>query len=292
MSRKPAFAAAAGFERSRAPGRIRIGKGACALILAISASAVQQANASGTIVPAYFRSTSSPNHWSTLAASASRVQTTAILNPSSGPGAAKDESYADAVEKLHLSGGKIIGYVDTGYATRDKNVVLSEIAKYKKWYGVDGVFLDQMTDDVAHVTYYADLYNYIKAIYSGFHVVGNAGKNTVEQYASLPAVDTIVVFEGAYKSFTQYVPRSWMQSYGRERFAYLVYSASSASMKEVANHAVTHNIGYVYATDDSPDNPWNTLPPYWDQEVTKLRETSAPCNPFGFLVKLNNWCSW
>jgi hypothetical protein len=245
-------------------------------------------HASGTIVPAYFRPTWTPNYWEMLASTASKVQTTAILNPSSGPGATKDQAYADAAAKLRMAGGNVIGYVDTAYATRDKMAVLSDIAKYKEWYGVGGVFFDQMTDDVENVTYYANLYNYIKATYANFHVVGNAGKNTVEQYISLPAVDTVVVFEGSYKSFTQYAPREWMRNRDKKHFAYLVYEApraqqtcilcpTSESMIAVADNAIKNSIGYVYVTDDSGSNPWDTLPYYWSQEAEKLGASPPPC---------------
>jgi hypothetical protein len=39
------------------------------------------------------------------------------------------------------------------------------------------------------------------------------------------------------------------------------------SMRLHIDRAVARNIGYVYVTDDVLNNPWNTLPTYWTDEV-------------------------
>ena len=93
----------------------------------------------GIVVPAYFYPGSL---WTSMNSAAGRVLLVAIMNPNSGPGAAQNPDYVAAVNAMRASGGKVIGYVSTSYATRGTNAVLTDIDRYFSWYAVDGIFLD------------------------------------------------------------------------------------------------------------------------------------------------------
>ena len=47
----------------------------------------------------------------------------------------------------------MLGYVHTQYGVRDINLVKEEIRKYAEWYGVDGIFLDEVGAFVCACTY-------------------------------------------------------------------------------------------------------------------------------------------
>ena len=135
-----------------------------ALLLAIAtvgplAETLARADDVVALVPAYFYPTwwdGSP--WDDLNAAAARIPVEAIMNPDSGPGTALNSDYVVAVTQLHTAGGKVIGYVPTGYGASAAEDILSDVSNYVSWYGVDGIFLDEMGNqdgDLDYVSLYA-----------------------------------------------------------------------------------------------------------------------------------------
>src|SRR4051812_25332655 len=125
------------------------------------------------LVPAYFYPTwwrGSP--WDDLNAAASRIPIEAIMNPASGPGPGANPDYRVAVGALQASGGRVIGYVPTGYGSRPAAEVIADVRAYLQWYDVDGIFLDEMGNQLGDLDYTA-VYACIKAMGGDLHVVGN-----------------------------------------------------------------------------------------------------------------------
>ncbi|QSN64535.1 spherulation-specific family 4 protein (plasmid) [Caballeronia sp. M1242] len=222
------------------------------------------------VVPSYFYPSKTSADWNSLAASASKVTTTAILNPNSGPGTSADANYAAAVAKLHAAGGKVIGYVSTSYAKRSLSAVVADINMYVSLYNVDGFFIDEMTSDsqTSNVQFYQSIYNYIKGLKSTYSVTGNPGTTIPEIYASLPTADQFVVFEGNAKNYAKFQPMAWQAAYPKSRFVHIVYNASAAQMPGVLAYARTHGAGGVYVTSLTLPNPYKGLPAYWNDEVS------------------------
>ena len=259
------------------------------LTLAVSAFLVGTLFASSTqadeitaLVPAYFYPTwwvGSP--WDELNAAAARIPVEAIMNPASGPGAAANSDYQYAVGALQTAGGLVIGYVPTGYGSRSAADVTADVASYIAWYGVDGIFLDEMGNQLGGLDYVA-LYAAIKALGAELHVVGNPGSPFAQVEALVPAADTLVIFEGPLQnvdpngaSFRNYPGKGpyaglplWFNNYDSSQFANIVYDVGSPfKMFAALVKAVIHNASYVYLTDDALPNPYDTLPTYWTQEV-------------------------
>ncbi|QDV38226.1 spherulation-specific family 4 protein [Tautonia plasticadhaerens] len=152
------------------------------------------------LVPAYFYPTwwvGSP--WDDLNQAASQIPIEAIMNPASGPGNAPNPDYLQAVADLQAAGGKVIGYVPTGYGSRPIGDVMFEIQAYLIWYDVDGIFLDEMGDQLGTLDYesvYCLIKLYQFAVGHKLRVVGNVGVPFPEAEAYLDATDTLVIFEG------------------------------------------------------------------------------------------------
>ncbi|MDR5856576.1 spherulation-specific family 4 protein [Caballeronia sp. LZ062] len=256
---------------NRVYSRLAMGFGAASLSGAAFAAGGTAAagNSVGLVVPSYFNATQSVANWASLAASARKVPTTAILNPNSGPGTSADANYAAAVSRLHAAGGKVIGYVSTSYAKRPLSAVVADINSYVAFYKVDGFFIDEMTSDsrTAHIQFYQSIYNYIKGLGQTYSVTGNPGTNIPELYATLPTADAFVVFEGNAKDYRSYRPMSWQANYPRSRFTHIIYNASAAQLQTVVSYAKTHGAGSVYVTSRTGSNPYNALPAYWNDEV-------------------------
>ena len=97
--------------------------------------------------------------------------------------------------------------------------------------------------------------------------MGNPGTRTAEIYASLPVADKLVVFEGSAASYASYVPSAWQASYDKGQFVHIVYGASKSQMTKIMNGAAARGAGNMFVTSDKLANPYDTLPPYWTDEV-------------------------
>jgi len=257
--------------------------GILAVAVAAGASHSPAAHASmlEAVVPAYFYpSGTGLTYWNQMTTAAATIPITAILNPDSGPGAASDPNYASAVDSLRAAGGEVIGYVHTSFGTRSSAAVLAEVNSYASFYHLDGIFVDEMDNTPGSLSYYTGLYSSIKAAHPTWSVFGNPGTTTLEQYLTGPAADVLAVFEDDGVNYPGYAPSSWNFSYDRSHFANLIYNVSTAAvMQSDVALAAARNAGYVYVTDDNLPNPYDTLPSYWDQEVSKIAQVNAMPEP-------------
>jgi hypothetical protein len=144
--------------------------------------------------------------------------------------------------------------------------------RWHQLYPLDGFFVDEMANAPSPglVDYYAELERYARELDPAYRVTGNPGTNTDEAYLSRPAADVFVIFENG-SGYTSFVPAAWVKKYPASQFAHLTYAvAGAAHMTNFVELAVQRHAGFIYVTDDSGSNPWDTLPSYWDAEVSLL----------------------
>jgi len=227
------------------------------------------------LVPAYFYPVEN-SPWDDLAMAAASVPITAILNPNSGPGSSVDPNYVAVVNSLRAAGGRVIGYVATSYGSKSATTVKSQIDKYIDFYAIDGIFLDEMSTSSLKLSYYGDLYDYIKAKNGAYEVVGNPGTNTLESYLTTPTADVLVTFEDSRTAYSSFAPDVWSDGYDASHFAHIVHTTSSGDLQTVLDLAAARNAGLIFVTDDVMSNPYDTLPAYWNQEVSAVAAMAAP----------------
>lgn len=219
--------------------------------------------------------------WDDVGRAGSRVPTTAIINPDNGPGPGFPNSdYSHGMADLASAGVKIVGYVYTSYGARDLATVKSDIDQYTNSPLVTGIFLDEAASATNQLAYYQDLYAYIHARTNFMTVILNPGTQTTPEYLTQSAADTAVIFESG-TGWREYVPDPYVSSLPANHFAALAYDCGSAeAMRTNVDLAVHRNIGWVYVTTGNLPNPWDALPPYWDNLVDyvaayrELRATS------------------
>lgn len=269
-----ACAAAWGFVRRTAAMRqtfdtFKLGMERAALVAIVLTAGAAAANAVELVIPAYFVAHANGGRWNDLADSAKQVPTTAIMNPDNGPGSAQDANYVAAIAKVRAAGGKVLGYISTRYSKRALSAVVKDINAYVTFYKLDGIFVDEMSNDnvISHIQYYQSVYNYIKGLSPNYQVMANPGTNTQELYVSLPTADRFVVFEDSAKHYARYAPAAWQVNYPKERFVHIVYASAAAQMPSVMQYAIAHGAGGVYVTSETLSNPYKNLPPYWSQET-------------------------
>jgi len=194
----------------------------------------------------------------------------AIINPNSGPGASKDQNYADQTVRTQAQGILVTGYVHTSYGARAAAIVKSEVDLFYTWYGVDGIFFDEVNNVCTTQAYYQDLYNYVKSKSPTKNkVVLNPGTNVPECY--ITAGDILLTFESTYSSYLSFQPDAWVNNYPANRFWHLIYGTTQANMPNAIQLSKNRRAGWVYVTPDGLPNPWDTLPTgtYWTDELVR-----------------------
>jgi len=250
------------------------------------------------LVPAYIYPEAG-GEWDRLAEAATKVPVMAIMNPNSGPGSPLDAYYthtvADyntAIDKLHVSGGKAIGYVASNYGLRSLDAVKADINAYRDRFRVDGIFVDEMTrtDTPQNIAYYKQIYDYVESIRPQWTVVGNPGTTTPETYVTNKVADTLVLFEKE-SGYPQYVPPAWQAKYAASGFANLALNISTAAqMQSAVSQAASQHTGWMFVTNDntSTGDEWDTLPSYWNQLVTAVASSTVSSNqPLGITGSLS-----
>ena len=252
-----------------------------------------------------------------------------IANINSGPGSSYDPQYGLALRKLRdaesavradlgaifssvpgkvpvsgynasgASGGghselakiklNIVGYVHTESGRRPMSTVLDEIARYRRWYDVDGFFIDETSSRPSRVGYYLKLAAAIRKNASSAFIVLNPGTMPeTEEY--MRAGDVIIYQEDVYAQRTRFAAAPWNYKYPKHCFATMYNSVpdASAMRRSTADAHAASEAGrcasasapglclasHVFLTDALMPNPYNALASFWPSQVAAL--TSAP----------------
>ncbi len=220
--------------------------------------------------------------WDDVAAAASQVPITAIINPNSGPnGGPPNADYIHGMGDLSTAGVKMVGYVSTRYGkTNERSLaaVKADVDLYENEfsaYGVSGIFLDEVSSDPATLAHYSAIYSYIKTKPHLVTVIANPGTKIPVSFITAPVADTTVIFENT-KGWSSYVPDSYVVNNGAGRFASIMLNVpTAAEMRAAIDLAVHRNVGYVFVSDRTihapPNaNPYSRLPSYWNDEVNTI----------------------
>jgi len=218
----------------------------------------------------------------------------AVMNPASGPGPSLNPDYVAQRARSASANVTVIGYVATARGNRSIADVQTEIAAYFNWYTVDGIFVDEASDDCANADYYGLLAAFVRSFRRGGGssddddpsgdgkpvIVLNPGGNTQQCY--LNATDIIVGFEGPYEAYSNgsYEPATWMLDpsvIDPSRVWHIVYEAAGSDASpgllipaaDAVNRAKAWNAGWVYVTNATLPNPYAALPPvlYFDDII-------------------------
>lgn len=213
------------------------------------------------LVPAYFYPGAS---W-TQTLTSKPVPSVMILDvTSSGAGSSPDRNYQAAVRRARAAGIRIMGYSNTNYTRRPATAVEADVQHYKAWYGVTGIFLDEVSSDGGGVPYYRRLASYIHGVNPGSMVMLNPGTYPDQQYMSIG--DVVMVYENTYANYVNLrVPR-WVGNYPAAKFAHTIYATSSSQLASAISLSQRRHAGYVYVTDRTGSNPYSSLPSYWPSE--------------------------
>ena len=252
------------------------------------------------LVPAYFDPSTS-NYWERLEKQAAKMpgRLYVIANPDNGPGSSREQAYTSVMSTMQSNGGEVIGYVWTNYGAVSISTVQSQIDQWYSFYpSINGIFLDGQDNVTGQEPYYLQLYSYIKQKDSSAIVVGNPGSNTIESYlfdGGQRVTDVVCIFE-TNTGFDSWTPSSWTSKYDRSNFYVIPYNRQSGEWLTAVNRAASLNVGWIYCTDATLPNPYNTLPSYFEEMCNYLvtgvdSSTSAPTSGSSINIDghFNDW---
>ena len=208
------------------------------------------------IIPAYFSPTTFPALWVQM--QSAPFNSIIIMNPSNGPGSSPDATYQAAVTALQGAGQRVVGYVNTSGVTVP--TIEAQIANYVSWYGVNGIFLDQVSGNTIDLATYTTIVAYIHGTTAPLAVLNCGSPPADAGYITI--ADIICIFENQYAPFTYFTPPSYTFA-DTLKIANIIYNTSSAQLQQAAYLTVYGYAQYLYITDGSGANPYSGLPSYW-----------------------------
>ncbi|MFE5871939.1 spherulation-specific family 4 protein [Streptomyces roseifaciens] len=208
------------------------------------------------LVPLYVHPDADPAAWAALEAAASRLHGV-VLNVADGPGSRPDPAFGAVAERLRGAGVRLLGYVDTDYGRRPPRAVVGDIRRHRRWYGVDGVFLDQAAAEAAHLPHYRRLVMLARALGARTAVL-NPGTHPDPGYARV--ADLLVTFEGTWDTYRRAAVPTWTADHPPARFCHLVYGVPTGHAAHVARTAGDRGAGVHCAVPGEGANPWLAAP--------------------------------
>ncbi|MGA2665185.1 MAG: spherulation-specific family 4 protein [Nitrososphaerales archaeon] len=235
---------------------------------ALAAGSTQVANPGGLIVPLYFWPTSQWNDLIQMKQAHPSMPVIAVVNPGNGPGTHVEPTYVTWIDKLRAVGITVVGYIPTDWGSRSISSIEANMVTFKSFYEVNGIFLDQMTNQPGRESYYSALTAYARS--QGLQtVVGNPG--TQVSPAFIGTVSVLLVFENSYVPTLSRL-QSMTMGQTRDDFAMISYDTPVQSAATVG--MITHYVRYVYLTAGTMPAPYYGLSTYFDTLVSQLNAPS------------------
>jgi hypothetical protein len=212
-----------------------------------------------------------------------------VINPGDGPGnySSKISSEVRNMQNLKIS---VLGYVPTGWGTRNLTQIKTEISTYYTWYHLDGILLDQIPNweyngpqgqirysgpnGTFIPDYLSNITSYAKSIGMS-RVFADAGTDVPQNF--LGSVNVFGIFENQFlpplfssgSNVTSLAGvNAWHLDYNKSNFYFVSYNVQSLNPYYVA--AASDYVSYLYLTNGVGVQPYSTLPPFFEQLVATL----------------------
>ena len=189
-----------------------------------------------------------------------------IANVSSGPGLALDPIWPPRFQQAKLNGHQLVGYVDTTFAVKTVAAAQAEIALWASLYGIQDIFLDQVSGTAVDLAYYTSLVSGIRAINPSARIILNVGAIPDPRYFQFDTLTEVVLFENTWLIYQTVTFPAWLNSYwGRVHL--IVHTAPVAALVNVNSFAGAHTAAGYFVTDQTTASYTLNLPSYWSNEL-------------------------
>ncbi|MER5396065.1 spherulation-specific family 4 protein [Streptomyces sp. NPDC002599] len=210
------------------------------------------------LIPLYVHPGADPDAWRRLTETADRTYGV-VINPADGPGEGPDPAFAAAADALCSAGARLLGYVDTGYGTRDPDLIADEVQRHRDWYGTQGCFLDRVAPTPKALPGCERLVRSLRGL-GAAPVVLNMGVHPAPGYAR--CADLLVTFEGHWSTYVAAFSRpAWTVRHAPELFCHLVYGVPEALVPLAVRTARDRGAAVAGPVTGELPNPWSRLTP-------------------------------
>jgi hypothetical protein len=205
-----------------------------------------------------------------------------IVNLNNGDDTTYHAAVDQAIRAARKKGVFVLGYVYTQYGKRALTTVHSRIDSVYRNYLVDGIFFDEVPTECdaanpfggTQFQYYEELTNYVRRQRAGARLTvlnpGTESPNDCWMGITNILVNAEANGLASYQNnFTDY---AWTHQYPPERFWHIVYAVSTSDMQTVIALALRRGAAWVYDTDATLPNPYDTVPSYWASEANRVMQ--------------------
>jgi hypothetical protein len=196
----------------------------------------------------------------------------AVLDDADGPGARPDPQCVTAADRLQRAGTAVLGRLDMMRGGRQISGLVMEAYRYVDWYGVDGFYLAACPAGAEYLDLTRRVAATLRALCEGdgYLVAGHGGH---PDPAYVRCADQLVTFAGHWTDYRWTQVPEWTAEHPPERFCHLVHGLPGLHLEEALRVARWLGAGTVAFTDRTTRggaDPWETLPGYWDEIVSRL----------------------
>lgn len=184
-----------------------------------------------------------------------------IINPNNGDFSQIQSNFASMIKALADANITVLGYIYSSYAKREFFTLQKRVdawKQYKKW-GVQGIFVDEVSTDMQKYPYYQKLSSYIKHHFS--LVVFNPGTSIDEKFGEIADIIVIKEHFKSAKNSTQI-----------KNSAILLYAIKN--FEKIKQDLATYH--YIYVTEQSGSNPWESISSYMPELLKFIQQKKVP----------------
>jgi hypothetical protein len=225
------------------------------------------------LIPLYVYPTYLGSYWDVIEANPANVGYI-IANPDTGPGASVNSDYTTHIANMRAQGIKVLGYVDTDYASIARSTVEAMMTTWMSYYAIDGFFFDRCPNAPGSESYYASLNASAKST-ARMVTVNNYGTTFAPGY--MPTADIHVITENTEANLLSDVPSlagyEFIFSYPPSRFCHVIFDATADNLHADLGAVATRHSSYVFLT---PDADYGSEPPFWSAQQRALGGLVSP----------------
>ncbi|WP_282796839.1 spherulation-specific family 4 protein [Streptomyces sp. CC224B] len=191
-----------------------------------------------------------------------------VLTVGDGPGDRPDPHCLAAAGRLRNAGVRVLGHLDVAHGARSFGEQVSDAHRYLDWYLVDGFYLARCPRERTALPEVRRTVATLRALLGGGHVVFGHGGQPHPGYAE--SADQLVTFSGPWSDYRWSQVAEWTAAYPPDRFCHLVHGVPRGHLDEALRVARWQGASTIYFTDRAGPDPWETLPGYWDEIVSRV----------------------
>lgn len=195
-----------------------------------------------------------------------------VLDVDGGPGTRPDPHCLEAVGRLHNAGVRVLGHLDAAHGARPVGELLEDARRHLAWYLVEGFYLARCPAERTALPAVAGAAASLRGMLDGAHLVLGHGTHPHPGY--LDHADQLVTFSGAWSDYRWSQVAEWTADHPPERFCHFVHGIPRGHLDEALRIARWQGAATIYFTDRTDRggriDPWEAIPGYWDEIVSKV----------------------